>query len=139
LAALGAHQLWHFRFQVGNERVQRSTRLASRAAEKVAQREYDAAVGRANGGKPVPTLDQLASEWLVLHGKTASAAHIKSVTTFRHLHIYGLGEKRIADIKTEDVERARNEHLVDRKPATANHWLRVLKLLTMWVVKRCSS
>lgn len=130
-------RIWHFRFQVGNERVQRSTRLASRAAaEKVAQREYDAAVVRANGGQPVPTLDQLAAEWLVVHGKTASAAHIKSVTTFRRLHMYGLGEKRISDIRTEDVERARNEHLVDRKPATANHWLRVLKLLTMWAVKR---
>lgn len=130
-------RIWHFRFQVGNERVQRSTRLASRsAAERLAQREYDAAVVRANGGEPVPTLAELAREWLVVHSQTASAAHIKSVDTFLRLHLHGLGATPIGAITTADVERARNEHLQDRAPATANHWMRVLKLLTMWAVKR---
>jgi integrase len=50
--------------------------------------------------------------------------------------MYKLGAMKIGDIDTEAVELARNEHLPDRRPATANHWLRILKLLTLWAVKR---
>ena len=129
--------VWHYRFQVGGRRVQRSTRLKSRrSAEILAQCEYDAAVVRANGGQPVPTLDELAHDWVVVHRPVASAAHIRSVEAFRRLHMYALGEKQVGDITTADVEKARNLHLQDHKPATANHWLRILKLLTMWAVKR---
>ena len=129
--------VWHYRFQVAGQRVQRSTRLKNRrAAEQLAQREYEAAITRANGGQPVPTLDELAHAWVVVHRPVASAAHIRTVEAFRRLHMYDLGDKRIDRITTADVEVARNEHLQGRKPATANHWLRILKLLTMWAVKR---
>lgn len=129
--------VYHYRFQVANERVQRSTRLSNRrAADEVAQRAFAAAVTRANGGEPIPTLDQLAEAWIVVHRPVASAAHIRSVETFRRLHMYDLGTVCIADIGTGDVEIARNLHLKDHKPASANHWLRILKLLTMWAVKR---
>jgi integrase/recombinase XerC len=93
-------------------------------------------VVRANGGQPVPTLDQLIEVWIVVHRPVASAAHIRSVDTFRRLHMYDLGTKAIDSITTADVELARNLHLQDHKPASANHWLRILKLLTMWAVKR---
>jgi integrase len=129
--------VYHFRFQVAGKRVQRSTGLANKkAAEEIARREHDAAVVRANGGQPVPTLDQLAEAWIVVHRPVASSAHIRSVEAFRRLHMYKLGIKPIGDITTEDVELARIEHLATRKPASANHWLRILKLLTMWAVKR---
>lgn len=130
-------RVYHFRFQVAGKRIQRSTRLTHKpAAEAVAKREYDAAVVRANGGNPVPTLDELAGAWVVVHRPVASSSHIRSVETFRRLHLYGLGDRPIGAITTDDVERARNEHLQDHKPATANHWLRILKLLTLWAVKR---
>ena len=129
--------VWHYRFQVAGKRVQRSTRLTGkRAAETMAQRAYDDAVTKANGGEPVQTLGELASAWIVVHRPVSSAAHIRSVHTFQRLHMYELGEKRIDEITTADVETTRNEHLKKRKPATANHWLRILKLLTMWAVKR---
>ena len=49
-------RIYHFRFQVAGQRVQRSTGLANKgAAEQLAKREHDAAVVRANGGQPVPT------------------------------------------------------------------------------------
>ena len=128
---------WHYRFQVAGVRTQRSTRMKSRRrAEEVAQREYDAAVVRANGGQPVPTLEQLIEVWIAVHRPVASAAHIRSVDTFRRLHLYDLGDRRIDAITTAHVELARNLHLHDHKPASANHWLRILKLLTMWAVKR---
>lgn len=129
--------VWHFRFQVDGVRVQKSTRLRNRArAEQYAQQSYDAAVLRANGGEPVPTLDELAGAWLVVHRPTVSARHYSSVETFQRLHMYGLGERPIGDISTDDVELARNKHLVEHRPATANHWLRIMKLLAMWSVKR---
>ena len=129
--------IWHYRFQVGGARVQRSTRMRNRRlAEKKAEQEYEAAVVRANGGQPVPTLEQLIEVWIVVHRPVASAAHIRSVDTFRRLHMYDLGPKAIDSITTADVELARNLHLQDHKPASANHWLRILKLLTMWAVKR---
>jgi integrase len=128
---------WHYRFQVDGQRVQRSTRQTIKGrAEDIARQAYDAAVARANGGEPVPTLRQLASMWLNIHRPVASAHHTRSVETFARLHLYDLGERRIDDILTQHVELARIEHLKERKPATANHWLRILKLLTMWAVKR---
>jgi integrase/recombinase XerC len=129
--------VWHYRFQVAGVRTQKSTRLRNRArAERHAQQAYDAAVVRANGGEPVPTLDELTGDWLVVHRPTVSSAHIRSVETFRRLHQYGLADTPISDIGTADVELARNEHLVEHRPATANHWLRIMKLLAMWAVKR---
>jgi integrase len=128
---------WHYRFQVGGQRVQRSTRQASKGrAEDIARAAYDAAAARANGGEPVPTLRQLAVMWLEIHRPVASAHHVRSVQTFARLHLYDLGERRIDDILTRDVELARIAHLRQRQPATANHWLRILKLLTLWAVKR---
>jgi len=130
-------RIYHFRYQVAGKRVQRSTKLANKAAaEAMAKREHDAAVVRANGGQPVPTLDELAGAWVVVHRPVVSDDHIRSVETFRRLHMYTLGDKPISDITTQDVELARIEHLKTRKPATANHWLRILRLLTMWAVKR---
>jgi integrase/recombinase XerC len=129
--------IWHYRFQVAGRRVQRSTREASKGrAETVADRAYKDAVVRANGGEPVPTLRELGRAWLEIHRPVASNHHVKGVETLLRLHLYGLGDKKIGDITTEDVELARNEHLKTRKPATANHWLAYLKLLTMWAVNR---
>lgn len=129
--------VWHYRFQVGGDRVQRTTRLRSRAcAEAFAQEQFDAAVLRANGGEPVPTLAAMAESWMDVHQPIVSDSHYRSVETFQRLHLYGLGPKQISDITTEDVELARNMHLKDHSAATANHWLRILKLLTMWAVRR---
>lgn len=130
-------RIYHFRFQVAGKRVQRSTGLANKvAAEQLAKREHDAAVVRANGGQPVPTLGELAAAWVVVHRPVVSLSHISSIERFRRLHMYTLGDTPIGDITTEAVELARIEHLKTRKPASANHWLRILKLLTMWAVKR---
>ena len=130
-------RVWHYRYQVGNARVQRSTRMTNKGkAEQIAQREFDAAVVRANGGEPVPTLRELAGMWLVVHRAVSSASHVRSVETFQRLHMYDLGAQPIGEIATKDVELARGKHLETHAPSSANHWLRILKLLTMWAVKR---
>jgi integrase/recombinase XerC len=129
--------VWHYRFQVDGQRIQKSTRLQSRVrAEKIASEAYDAAVVRANGGEPVPTMAELARAWLAVHQPTVSAAHYRSVETCARLHFYALANKPVGDVTTEDVELARNEHLDTHSSGTANHWLRIIKLLTMWAVNR---
>lgn len=129
--------IWHYRFQVGRRRVQRSTRERARVrAEPVAQSAYLDAVQRSNGGEPIPSLHTLIDHWHELRARHASAAHVRSVETFARLHLHGLGEKIICDIDTTTVERARNEHLKTHNFASTNHWLRVLKLLVNWAVKR---
>lgn len=130
--------VWHYRFQVKPfARVQRSTRLRDRsAAGQVAAKAYAAAVARANGGDPVPTLQQLLADWLVVRGQHSSAHHIRSVETFGRLHTYGMDELLISQLNTDTVERARSKHLTTHSHASANHWLRVLKLLVRWAVRR---
>jgi len=130
--------IWHYRFQVRPfKRVQRSTRMRDRKrATVVAERAYTDAVTRANGGNPIPTLAQLLADWLELRAAISSAHHVRSVKTFNRLHLYGLGEKLISELDTTTVERARAAHLAGRSYSTANHWLRILKLLVNWAVKR---
>jgi len=137
LFRVGAGKVWHYRFQVAGVRIQRSTRLKAKGrAEKVAEKAYADAVVRANGGQSVPALRELIASWLEVHRLIRSAAHISSVETFARLHLYGLDDKPIAAITTADIELARNKHLETHKPASANHWLRLMKLITMWAVNR---
>ena len=60
----------------------------------------------------------------------------RSVAAFARLHLYDLGNMRIDRIRTDAVEQARNAHLQGHCAATANHWLRILRLLCHWAVKR---
>jgi integrase len=129
--------VWHYRFRVGGRRVQRTTGERSRGkAEEIAFKAYRRERAVKDGGGPVPTLAQLAETWLSVHRATASSAHVRAVATFARAHLYDLGKVRVDRIRTEDVEAARIAHLSGRSPATANHWLRILKLLFHWAFKR---
>lgn len=130
--------VWHYRYQVRPfGRVQRSTRERNRArADKVAQKAYADAVERANGGEPIPTLAELAIEWQAVRGAHSSRAHVRSIEIFARLHLHGLGDMPISNIDTTIVERARAAHMQTHNRASANHWLRILKLLVNWAVRR---
>jgi len=122
--------VWHYRFQRGGMRIQRSTGTWDQGkAERIAWREY-------SGEKAVPTLGELAREWITVHELVVSDSHRRSVTTFSRAYLYGLGDRPIDRIRTEDVESARNLHMVDRAPATVNLWFRILKLLFRWALTR---
>lgn len=128
LLRIGA--VWHYRFQRDGARIQRTTRETDRnRAEEIAWCAY-------GGRQQVPTLAELAEKWEDAHKPIVSDGHIRSVDTFRRRHLYGLGNTRIDRIRTEDVEAARAKHLGGHAPDTANHWLRILKLLFGWAVKR---
>lgn len=129
--------VWHYRFQINGARVQRSTReKVKHKADAVANRAYYKTQLWARGDEPIPTLRELVVQWLSVHIPTASGAHIKNMETFGRLHLYELGETQIDEITTEQVELARNQHLEDHAPASANHWLKMLKTVCNWAVRR---
>ena len=123
--------IWHYRFTRDGVRIQRSTKttIPSRA-ERIAWLAYF-------GEKAIPTLAVLAREWIEAHVLTHSRGHVRSVEVFLRNHLYGLGAVRIDMLTTDLVEQARNGHLTGgRALASVNLWLRILKLLCNWAVKR---
>jgi integrase len=129
--------VWHYRFQVAGVRVQKSTRLTRKGdAEVLADKAHQAALARANGGEPIPTLDDTFGMWLEVNAPIFSAHHVRGIKTTRRLHLYDLGSLRIDDLTTERIESARNKHLVNHARSSANHWLRHIKLVVNWAVKR---
>lgn len=131
-------RVYHYRFQVRPfGRLQRSTRLTDKSkAIAVAERAYTEAITRANGGNPIPTLAALLADWQAVRAAHSSAHHVRSVETFGRLHMHGMAQLLISDIDTYTVERARSIHLQTHSHASANHWLRILKLLVNWAVRR---
>ncbi|MBB5610557.1 MULTISPECIES: site-specific integrase [unclassified Janthinobacterium] len=131
-------RLYHYRFRLAPlPRVQRSTRERDkRRAQAIANLAYAAALIRVNGGHIMPTLDALIAEWEEIRGPVASASHRRGISTFKRNHLYGMGPLPIDQLNTLRVEVARNKHLATRKPASGNHWLRILRLLVNWAVKR---
>lgn len=130
-------RLYHYRFRLAPlARVQRSTREKDkRRAQAIANLAYAAALVRVNGGVIIPTLDTLIAEWEEVRGPVASASHRRGIGTFKRNHLYGMGPLTIDQLDTRRVEVARNKHLATRKPASGNHWLRILNLLVNWAVK----
>lgn len=129
--------VWHYRFSVDGKRVQRSAREAQRhRAELVAERAFREAKLWSRDGREIPTLSELISQWIVIHEGSASTAHIKVVKTFGRLHLHGLGDVLIDELSTDRVEFARVSYLETHAPVSANQWLKVLRLLCNWAVRR---
>ncbi|KAK43633.1 integrase [Caballeronia jiangsuensis] len=130
-------EVWHYRFQIDGKRVQRSTRETDRRrAHRIAEQAYRRAKLWARDGRAIPTVRALVAQWLEIHAATASAAHVKVVETFGRLHLHDLGDVMIDELTTDRVELARVRHLETRSPVSANQWLKVLRLLCNWAVRR---
>ncbi|MFM0614534.1 site-specific integrase [Paraburkholderia nemoris] len=107
-----------------------------RRAELAAARAFEDAERLARGLQPIPTLRELLQQWIETHRPIVSASHIKGMDELLRLHLYGLGALRIDRITTADIEDSRNQHLQAHAPATANHWVRRLRLAFKWAVRR---
>lgn len=130
-------KIQHYRMQVAGKRIQRTTRQRDKGiAQEIARKAHVDAVARANGGEPIPVLSELIGLWEAQQGPVASGAHRRSIDLFKRRHLYDLGALPIDALSTERVALARNAHLATRQHATVNHWLRVLKLLVLWAVRR---
>lgn len=128
---------WHVRYQIDGKRTQQSTRETDRQrAEKVAERAYRQAALWSRGSKEIPTLSELVAMWIGIHAPTASFHHVKVVETFGRLQLHDLGDLLIDELTTARVELARVKHLETHAPVSANQWLKVLRLLCNWAVRR---
>jgi integrase/recombinase XerC len=130
-------KVWHYRFQIGRHREQRSTRERQRrAADAIAAKAYALARLRVRGDEAEPTLSALIERWLAVHEGIASRSHLRAVATLGRLHTYGLGERLIGDLATAPIETARAQHLRGRAPASGNQWLALIKLMINWAIRR---
>jgi len=130
-------KVWHYRFQINLARTQRSTReTIKHRAEAVAERAFRQARMWSRGDEPVPTLCELVDQWLTVHKPTVSRRHTDIVEAFGRLHLYELGDVMIDELTTERVEEARLEHIKTHAPATTNLWLKLLRLVCNWAVRR---
>jgi integrase len=137
LFRVGKGRHWHFRFQLGGVRVQRSTReTVKHVAEAIAERAYRHAKMWARGDEPPVTLKQLVDLWLSAHESLVSTHYIRLVSTFARLHLYELADVPIDELTTPLVEAALLEHRRGRAVATCNHWLIILRMLGKWAVRR---
>jgi integrase/recombinase XerC len=130
-------KVWHYRFQIDGVRVRRSTRETSyQRADAAAARSFRDAQLWSRKGKTVPTLREVVAQWLEANRPIVSASHAVNVERLGRLYLYDLGGILIDELTTELVEKARNRHLQDHSPSTANQWLRIIRLLCNWAVRR---
>lgn len=138
LFPVGPRAVLHYRFTVpGLPRRQRSTRETKEArARRIADEALEAALLRARGLEPCPTVEGLVKQWLVAHEGIHSAAYLKAIETFGRLHLYGLQGLLLTQVHTRQVEDARLLHRQGHSPASCNHWLNNLRMLFNWAISR---
>lgn len=130
-------RVWHYRFRLDGRRIQRSTRETDRKlADNLASDAWDAALKRSHGEEPEPTLAGLADAWIQAHALSYSPSRIRSVETWRNLHVPTLLNLPLRQIDTRRVEEARDLYLAHHKRTSTNQWLAILRALFNWARKR---
>lgn len=130
-------KVWHYRFQVGSKSVQRTTRETHKGrAQAIADAAHEDAKIAERGRRAAPTLRALVDMWIDTHKPKRSDAHVATVEVFGRLHLGELADLQVCDIDTEKVEEAHKQYLVDHALASANQWLKILKLLMKWAIRR---
>jgi integrase len=120
---------------VDGKRRQRSTRKSTLAeAAPIAERALDAALARARGEEPEPTLRELVVLWLDAHTLEKSPARVRSIETFGRLHYGPLLDLPLREITPKRVQDARNLYLHDHARTSANTWRNCLRTLFGWAV-----
>ncbi|CAE6835062.1 tyrosine-type recombinase/integrase [Paraburkholderia domus] len=128
--------VWHFRATVAGRRLQRSTKQkAKAAAAKVAAEMIEQAEREATGLPPLPTVRELARQWLETFENTHSTSHVRNVEICQRLHLGDLTHVRIDAVDTLMVERARDAFLRSHSVSTANAWTKNIRLLFAWAVR----
>jgi integrase len=130
-------KVWHYRFQVNGARVQRSTKeTVKHRADTVAARAHHKAKLWSRGEAPVPTLREIFAQWVLANEPLVSRAHVKNMDTIARLHLYDVADVTIDELSTDAIEDARLEHLKTHSHASANHWLKAIKVVCNWAVRR---
>ena len=126
-------EVYHYCIRINGKQYKGSTRAHDlQTAKKVLEdKRREAILGKAIAPKEAPTFSALVSEWLTTHSRTASARHLQSVELISRIWLTPyIGKCRIDQVNQGMLLAARSRMLeAGRSVATANHLLRVVKLL----------
>jgi len=135
LSMFKVHEIWHYRFQVDQLRRQRSTRERTKElAQPIAEHALEAALARARGEEPEPTLRGLVEQWLKAHTLEKSPARVASMEVFGRLHYGPLMDLPLREIGFKQVQAARNAYLAHHARSSANTWRNCLRTLFGWAL-----
>ena len=146
--------IFHYRFQVGGVRVQKSTGTTIQGqANKIAMDAFKEAEARAQGKEPTPTLGDLRTRWLTAHlAPAVSLGHWRNVNDWDS---HGMDEAKLDRLSTELVTLARESHrqgridrvaqgkelpapgtrIKPRSQASVDGWMRIINLLIGWAIQ----
>ena len=125
--------IYHYCFRINGRQFKGSTRARdlSTARKVLETKRQEALIGKPQTPKVVPTVAALVQDWLATHAQTASSGHRKGVEHIARIWLIPcFGNYGIDQVTTGIVLAARTRMLeAGRSQATANHLLRVVKLL----------
>ena len=124
---------YHYCFRINGKQSKGSTRAHDlQTAKKVLEeKRREAIVGKPLLPQEAPTFSALVTEWLTTHSRTASSRHQQSVELISRIWLTPyIGKCRVDQVNQGMILAARSRMLeAGRSVATANHLLRVVKLL----------
>ncbi len=125
--------VYHYCFRINRKQFKGSTRAHDlQTAKKVLEgKRQEALLGKPSVPKEAPTFAALVQDWLTAHARTTSAGHRQGVEHISRMWMTPhLGTCRIDQVTQGMILEARSRMLeAGRSMATANHLLRVVKLL----------
>lgn len=131
--------VWHYQLRINGQRFHGSTRATDLpTAKKILEgKRREILSGQHRIITHIPTFSELAKEWAKAHQHIHCEKHLRRVEEFMRIWIPStLAMTRLDHVTTSDVLDARNKLLeAGRSPVTANHLLRVIRLLFGYALK----
>ena len=125
--------VYHYCFRIHSKQYKGSTRARDlQTAKKVLEeKRQEAIIGKPSQPQEAPIFAVLVKDWLTTHARTASARHLQSVELIARIWLTPhIGKCPIDNVTQGMILEARSRMLeAGRSFATANHLLRVVKLL----------
>lgn len=130
--------VYHYCFRINRKQCKGSTRAhdLTTAKKVLEQKRREAIVGKPLVLREALTFPGLVKEWLATHSRTASARHLQNVELISRIWLTPyLGKYPIDEVTQGMILEVRSRMLeAGRSMATANHLLRVVKLLWNYAV-----
>lgn len=132
---------WHCRFQVGRQRVMRSTQEPLRNTARAEERAREirrTAMLRSQGKEPCPTLREAFVLWSEhpAHVLRKSPSHMANMERMGRLHLGALADLKLFDLTTARVEDELGRFLQTHQPSSGNQWLTYLRIVCKWAIRR---
>ncbi|WP_291271720.1 hypothetical protein [Geothrix sp.] len=125
--------VYHYCFRINRKQFKGSTRAHDhQTAKKILEsKRQEALLGKPSVQKEAPAFAALVEDWLSTHARTTSTGHLRGVEHISRIWLTPhIGTYRIDQVTRGMILETRSRMLeAGRSMATANHLLRVVKLL----------